>query len=530
MALFDNYRVQVDWDKDLSFGHAESILDNVERVDYSYGLGAPYAETADPSQMIVTLNNTDGAWFVENSASPFFGVFRKGCLVRLQQNMSGSWRTLFSGSLTALEAEPRINPPFQARLIVGDPFPELNDAEYTPPLQLSVTTDAAIRQLFELGTVIHPYPNLFWLVGIASSSEVGETTTLFEQEVFPVGDVGKTTLEFVGDNADEGFGVSALGFIRDCVAAEAGGRFLFNPKAHAGSFGVFEFWNRHHLIATVPSIDISASILDKPPPLYSFGADVINHVEINYEPRAVGTAGTILYQAPNPISVQAGEARFFNAFYRDPEIESARVGGMDMIDPIAGTDWIANSEDDGSGDDLTSQVALFAFFSGGQAAITILNSAAVTAYITLLRLKGTPLTTYARETYIDFDGQSIADHGLHKRTINLNFTDDLELVRNYAGSLLRRLATPRGRLEQVTLRDSTLVTQTSLLALGVICDLADLENAETEYAIVGVRHSLDQTSGDNLLTLVLEPLGRLVYWVLETAARSELEETTFIGF
>lgn len=530
MALFDTFRVQVDWDKDLSFGHSEATLDHVIRVDYDYGLSVPFVEVGDPSQMVIHLDNTDGTWFVENSSSPLYGVFRKGCLVRVQEFQSGSWRTLFSGNLLALEAEPRENPPFRARLMVGDPFPELEAAEYTPPLQLDVTPDAAIRMLFELGTVIHPYPNLYWLVGIVGSSEVGTSTTLFEQTAFPVGDVGKTTLAFVGDNADEGFGVSALGFIRDCVAAEAGGRFLFNPKAHANDFGVFEFWNRHHLPAIVPTIDISDQVLDNPPPVYRYGDDVINHVEVNYEPRSVGTPGSILYQAPNPISVQAGEARIFNAFYRDPDVESARVGGMDMIDPIPGTDWIANSEDDGSGTDLTAQVALFADFKGGQAAITILNSAAVTVYITLLRLKGTPITAYARETYVDFDGESIANHGLHKRTLNLNFVDDLELIRNFTGSLLRRFASPQGRLEQVTLRNASLTQQTSLLGLGVICDLDDLENAETDYVVVGVRHSIDQASGDNLLTLILEPLSRQIYWLLQVTGRSELDQTTILGF
>lgn len=530
MALAYQYRIQVDWNKSLSFDHAESDISNVERVEVGYGLSTPYVEVADPSVMVVTLRNDDGAWYVENSSSPFYGVFRKGCLVRLQAFFDGDWHTLFVGSLKALEAMPRINPPFQARLTIGDPFPQLEAAEYTPPLQLDVTTDAAIRQLFELGTVIHPYPNLYWLVGISGSSEVGSTTTLFEQEVFPTGDAGLTVLPFVGDNADEGFGVSAMGFLRDVVTAEAGGRFLFNPKAHTADFGVFEFWNRYHLISITPTIDISNDVMDNPPPVYKFGDDVINSIEINYEPRSVGTPGTILYQAPNPISVQAGETRIFSAFYRDPDNENARVGGMDMLDPIAGTDWIANSEDDGSGDDLTAQVQLFADFKGGQAAITILNGASVRAYITLLRLKGTPLTTYARETYEAFDGESIANHGLHKRTLNLNFVDDLELVRNYADSLLRRFATPQGRLEQVTLRNSALLEEPSLLGLGVICDLPELENAETNYVIVGVRHTLIQSSGDDLLTLILEPLSRTIYWLLEVTGRSELDVTTILGF
>ena len=162
--------------------------------------------------------------------------------------------------------------------------------------------------------------------------------------------------------------------------------------------------------------------------------------------------------------------------------------------------------------------------------VSLENGAEVTAYLTLLRLKGTPITTFARETYEQFDGQSIADHGLHKHVLNLNFVSDLTLIKAYAGSLLKQFSTPRGRLEQVTLRNHSLEDQATLLGLGVICDLDELDGAETNYAIVGVRHSLDQRTGDNLLTLILEPLTKVAYWLLEVVGRGELDEATYLGF
>lgn len=528
MALALSYRVQADWNRDFLFTHAQSTLANVERVDYSYGLAAPYEEVAQPSQMIVTLNNSDGRYFVEEASSPLLGVFRKNVLMRLQGFFSGQWRTFFSGSLTALEVDPKENPPKQARLIVSDPFGRLEEAEYSPPLQINVRTDQALLALFESGVIVHPYIHKFWLVGVPGSSEVGTTTTVFQQNSLSV-DTGQTTLAFVGDNADEGFGISALGFARDVVAAEAGGRLIFDPKCNLDNFGAFHFWDRHHLSASGNVLQISTLILDDPPPVYHIADDIINSVEINYEIREQGAAGTVLYAATSVMSVPAGETRRFKARYRNPDVPNARVGGMSMIQPAAGFDYVGNSQSDGLGSVQTASLGVHVNFHGDSADVSITNQAAITVYLTTFQLRGTPLFTYERASVTDSDPVSIAAYGLFKRVLNLNFVSDSDFVKNYAHSLISRFSQPIGRLERVTLRDASTLTEGSLLGHNVQCDLPDVNNAIDDYVIVGVQHQLVQASGDDLLTFILEPRPRSTFWTVGVPGSSEIGVSSIVA-
>lgn len=525
-----NYRIQADWGRDLGFDHAQSDLtDDVIAVQYTYGLTQPFEEVAPPSQMVVTLNNGDGKYFVEDAGSPLYNVFRKGVLVRLQRLVSGNWRTVYVGTLEVLQVTPTVNPPKIAQITVGDPMRALEDAEYLPPLQIGVSTGEALTTLFESGVVVHPYPHLYWMVGIPGSSEVGTTTRVFEVEILDA-DNGHTLLAQVGDNADEGFGVSAAGFLRDVVASELGGRFFFNPKAHANAFGTFEFWDRYHLSGLATAIDISAIAQEEAPPVYRVGDDIINHVEINYEPRVIGGAGSVLYTQTSAASLAPGQGRTFVAHYRDLDVQSARVGGMDMIDPIPTIDYTANSAQDGSGTDLTASLGVAIRFDGGSAEVTLFNNATIPLYVTHFQLRGTPITSFQRETATASDGQSIADYGLHKRVLNINFLGYNEQAQIYAQALLGRFKTPIGRVERVTLRNATLLDQPSLMGLGVVCDLPGVSSGETRYVIMGVEHLLDATTGDDLLTLVLEPLQRLTYWVLGIAGQSEVGVTTKVGF
>lgn len=503
--MLDLYRVQADWDLDSNFSHAQSLLSGVKQVEYRYGCAAPFSDVAEPGEMLVTFDNSDGRYFVENPASPLFGVVNHHALVRLQHFASGQWRTIFVGSLASVDSAPRANPPFEATFRVVDPLQELEDAEYIPPLATNARTDVVLRDMFNSAVIVHPYPSAFWLLGVSGFSNLGQTTVLFGAPTLFF-DTGQTTLPFVGDNADEGYGVSAMSFARDVVAAECGGKLLFDPKANTNVSGWFRFWNRDFLASIATFTDISADILDTPAPLYRFGADIINDFQITYEPRRLGAAGSVLFSSPQPISVAASSVRETRAYYRDPNNESARIGGMNMITPLPITDYLANTASDGSGTDVTDSVQMLAEFFGSSALLTITNSTGATAYLTKLQLRGRPLSSFAVETVTARDGLSIAANGLRRRTLNLNFADSETLAQTYLNRLLARFKDPIGRIERVSLRDSALVDMYPLLGHGITCDAPGVENSTSDYAVVGVEHLLVAASDTDVLTLVLEPI------------------------
>lgn len=71
--------------------------------------------------------------------------------------------------------------------------------------------------------------------------------------------------------------------------------------------------------------------------------------------------------------------------------ESSTVGALDVVAPVATTDYTANSAADGSGTDLTADVSVSLTAFSQSAKITVFNDATSPAFITLLKVRGKPL-------------------------------------------------------------------------------------------------------------------------------------------
>lgn len=518
-GLPDGRYWQVDIDLDRTGNYAvdySRITHTVISAAWTTGLGDSDDEIAQPARLTLTLDNSTGDFFPENTASPFYDLLDRRPLIRIRALHNSTTRTLYEGKIVSVQ--PTVGQAGDARCIITaeDPMLSLLDAEYTPALLEQVTTDAALTPIFAAPLVLYPYASDYWILDAVGAAELGTNTRLFG--TLPTNfDTGNTTLAFVGDNLDRGAGVSAQGFIRDIVAAEAGGRFFFDPAARQ-----FVFHNRQHdSLNPTPAATFTAADFTRAE--YVSGRDLLNAVTIDFQPRVVGSPGSVLWSAGNlPLRLGPGETRRLTARYTDPaSTERARVGGKAMIAPQASVDYVANQREDGSGRDRTKRLIITAEFGAARATLTLVNPTGRDLYITTLQLRGTPITSYETQTVSAVDAQSIADHDRRDRALSLPALDDAEFAQSCADVLVGRYKTPLARFRSVTLSvgaDDACgnLTQALTRAVGDRITLTDAQTShDRDYIIVGSRHVV-QAGGvhPHDVTWLLRPAERTQYWRL----------------
>lgn len=123
-------------------------------------------------------------------------------------------------------------------------------------------------------------------------------------------------------------------------------------------------------------------------------AAVYDRIQVTTHGRRIDSAPVVLAALQsNPQIAPAASYTWLSA-YRDPEQQAARVGGVDMITPVAITDYTFNGAADGSGSDLTADLSIVAAFGGNGVRFTVTNAGTVAGYITKLQARGTGLYDY----------------------------------------------------------------------------------------------------------------------------------------
>jgi hypothetical protein len=392
----------------------------------------------------------------------------------------------------------------------------LLDAKYNARLLQNVRVDEALMALFDVPTVPYPYDKSFWILNysaLGSAALYENRITNFEQAL--------TTLAWAGDIVEKEGGGRAQSYLRQMVSAEVGGRFWWDARN-----GEFRFQNRHWDArqTTIANFD-STSFTGVPA---AFGDDVANVITVDYEPRSLGTPASVLWTAES-FTLPAGESRDLTARYNDPDNPDARVAATDIIQPVRGTDYAATV----NGVDATSDLTVSVEVSASSSKITVLNNSLYEATITLLRLRGTPLTTYKRQQAEALDAASIAAYDRKPKPLNLpalNSTDFADGVARYTLAKFKD-AFSRWKSAQFIANDSEALRNAALdRTIGDKVRLSDgYSGHDSVYIIVGERHAVNAAEGKHETTWTLKPTERERFWKLQDAIDGELNGDNVIA-
>jgi hypothetical protein len=122
---------------------------------------------------------------------------------------------------------------------------------------------------------------------------------------------------------------------------------------------------------------------------------IFNEFEAEVQTYTVGSSSVLWTLseagASSPL-LTPGESRDFWARYPTPDSPTDAVAVDAWVTPVANTDYTANSASDGTGTDLTSDVAVSVSKFAQTMKITLTNNGSQSAYVTLLQARGTPVT------------------------------------------------------------------------------------------------------------------------------------------
>jgi hypothetical protein len=253
-------------------------------------------------------------------------------------------------------------------------------------------------------------------------------------------------------------------------------------------------------------------------------SNILNDVDVQtIARRRDAAATTVLIRLEGPVRVDPGAAgvRLF-VDYRDPANESTWIGGQDLVQPLANTDWTANAAEDGSGANKTSAVTVTLTEFGSRAMLELVSTDPDPVYVrggagvAGLGARGRGLYRYSPITSQGQNAASIAIFGLRQlaQPMVLPYQGDSNIGQSIADFTANINAGLSNTPTRVRVRTET---DDDLTAHGILRDIGDriaITESVTacdaaEVIISGVEQELD---ADGLLK---------TWWTVEIADTSD---------
>lgn len=256
-------------------------------------------------------------------------------------------------------------------------------------------------------------------------------------------------------------GLNTVGFAWFESGQTAGDRIRKLVEAEEGIFyqdetGKLRFENRDKYMqapftSSVWDID-SDDIIDWK---QDYSTQIINRAIVKGAPRSV-KGETEIWRDGIEEEIPAGGSLTIWANFDDPV--------SSLTNPASTTDYQAFSQTGGLGSDVTSDISIVMTSFTKAAKLVISNAGGDIAYLSLLRIRGTPATVDYEIQEVFQDTNSISDYNENQVEINNQYIDKTAFARNMAQNIVRRYKTPTERITitvkgipQLQLRDQVRV-------------------------------------------------------------------------
>ena len=371
----DGGNVVQEWDKYRYVSYKTRVM----QLEWQREELIPYSVTQAFAD--ITLNNYDG-YFTRNNGSPIDQYLLPQRPVRILAGFGNINIPQFVG-LT--DTAPVVDKTARtARLHCQDFLSYLFDKPLDNAVVLQdVSTDEVLDYLFQL-------------FGLTPSQYVL--------------DVGYNVIPFVYFQKGKKLGEA----VKDLMEAELG-------RLYMDEFGVIRFVNRIRTQTEVVAVFNGSNIIDYNT---STESEIINVVELKANVRTVQPEQTI-YTLVDPIELSGGSTSevFFN--FDDPVTSVSAI-----------TTYVANTESDGSGSDVTANITVDSQTAFNTAVKVVFANSAGRAYITSLTVTGTPAKV-SREVYLRVqDDDSVADFDEQVFSFENEFIQSDDAAQSVALSLL----------------------------------------------------------------------------------------------
>jgi hypothetical protein len=432
-----------------------------------------------------------------------------------------------------------------------------SDALHNYTLQSTHTVSNNVRVRFyhaSAGNATHDlYMDYLYVVVddlVTSDNVIASGSTLSGGSDAPAGllsiDDGIQEFPYAGDQWREAE-TNAFRCIQDVTFAEYG----FFYVARDGTITWQDknwFFERSNVAATLTLQDGTHGVETKG---RLSGDDVNNRITVTYAPRIEESTGVIA-RAGNTIQVpgKSGidrstpevDAPEDAVVIRLPFIEldtGTITGAKDHIHPVPNTDYTVNEASDGSGVDYTTlgNLTMSTIITATGLEITFKNTATGDLYVFDLQVRGTALISRDQQEIIEKDDTSITAYGRMDYDYNVPFYSTRTFSQLLAEYFLGRFKDPVYRVASITLADGQPYTLGGInifeLEIGDTIDLSEGQTgvSSNKFLITGIDTAIPDPAGGQwaTITLFLQDMEEVTYWLLGETNFSELGETTVLA-
>lgn len=296
-----------------------------------------------------TLRNDDGRWSPRNSSSIYYPNIMPWRKVNTKRKDSGgTLHDQFTGYLR----EPSLNPDPNVQTATFDCIDlieRLRRVKISTPLYTAYRSDQLIAAILTL------------------AGYTGSTSLETGSKTFPYASWRKA---------------SALDAIQQVIDSEMGIFFI-------GAAGLPTFHNRYHrALTTTADATLNGTMAGL---TYRETADdIYNEAIVTCYPRNIGSQGE-LWRWQEVRLFAPGEVVVIEAEFTDSATGSP-CEGSSVVTPVLTTDYTANALSNGTGTDKSSQLSVVFTAYGQHADLTLTNTGSDSLYVTLLKVRGIPIT------------------------------------------------------------------------------------------------------------------------------------------
>jgi len=391
------YEVCVDWNNDGDYGDAnEDISADVKSIRIQRGRDDEL-KRATAGTLELRVKDTNGKYSPENSGGVLYGNLLPRRPVRVRVDHSG-WYTLFTGFLERIV--PHAHKARQdAYLYAVDGIDYLSRVEVTTALY----TDELV------GTLIGH---------------------ILDAAEWPGGD---RTLDAGIDKVPFGYWnrVRAMYALGELEESERG--FVYVDET-----GKLVFEDRHHRLLSPHTVsqaifdDVMADII------YDYGAkDIYNEIRATITPRTLGDTAVLWTLDFVPLLQASESITFWGDF----------LGlSTSLVTPAATTDYTANTEADGSGEDKTTDIGIAFTGFGYSCKVVVTNNDSAPVYLTLLQVRGKQYTDNATMTQKAEDATSQTAYQKRTHRLDGRYLKTQASAQAYCNWMLQAYKDPRARI------------------------------------------------------------------------------------
>jgi len=319
--------------------------------------------------------------------------------------------------------------------------------------------------------------------------------------------------------------VSALTEIQRIAQSEFGRCYL---RGSTTGGMVLRFEKRSARLTPLPLAVFDEAMQDLDPTF-----DIRNVAKVSAHPRIVDAAAdTVLYSKPAKITpeVVAGQTVKITGRYSSSSDRTTKVGGTDMVAPVATTDFLMNANANGSGADLTADFTVTAVFSANEVEFQITNNGGTLGYVTLLQARGRGIYDY---TQVDARRENTDSLTLGEAMVSLDmpYQNEFGVADAVAEFIVTTWSTPgfaAARMRWTPRDDDEMELALSLEPGDPITVIEEMTGINGVYYI----QSVEMTLLEARLAVFSHDLQRAFveeYWTLGVAGLSELGVTTVLA-